>query len=129
VYDRYRDKADFYLIYIREAHPTDSRRPAPHVKIAQPKTLQERWGVAQKFCTHFKLSIPTLVDDMNDSCSRAYNAFPDRLFILSKDGTIAYRGGRGPRGFKIDEMEKALQKILSAASGRGSSSEKRKEKS
>jgi len=115
VYERYRDKADFYLVYIREAHPTGSRRPAPHVKIGQPETLEERWGVARKFCTHYKLSIPTLVDDMKDSLSRAYNAFPDRLFILGKDGKIAYRGGRGPRGFKITEMEKALKRILSGA--------------
>jgi Ni,Fe-hydrogenase III small subunit len=59
-----------------------------------------------------KLTIPVLVDDMKDTVSKAYNAMPDRLFILAADGTIAYRGERGPRGFKVQEMEEALKTLL-----------------
>jgi len=53
-----------------------------------------------------------LVDDMDDTVAKAYNAMPDRLFIVKADGTIGYCGGRGPRGFNVDEMEKALAKLL-----------------
>jgi hypothetical protein len=49
---------------------------------------------------------------MKDTVARAYDAMPDRLFILDAEGTIAYRGERGPRGFKLDEMDKALLKLL-----------------
>jgi len=56
--------------------------------------------------------MPVLVDDMQDSVAKAYNAMPDRLFIVKADGTIGYRGNRGPRGFDVDEMEKALVKLL-----------------
>ena len=34
--------------------------------------------------------------------------------ILSPDGTIAYRGGRGPRGFNVAEMETSLTNLLDA---------------
>ena len=56
--------------------------------------------------------MPVLVDDMQDTVAKAYNAMPDRLFIVKADGTIGYRGNRGPRGFDVDEMEKALVKLL-----------------
>ena len=49
---------------------------------------------------------------MKNTVATAYNAMPDRLFILGADGKIAYRGARGPRGFKVDEMEQALKKLL-----------------
>jgi len=59
-----------------------------------------------------------LVDDMMDSVAKAYSAMPDRLFILDAEGKIAYRGERGPRGFRVDEMEKAILKLLSARKAR-----------
>ena len=59
-----------------------------------------------------ELTMPQLVDDMKDTVAQAYNAMPDRLFILGADGKIAYRGARGPRGFKVTEMKQALQKLL-----------------
>jgi hypothetical protein len=30
------------------------------------------------------------------------------------DGEIAYRGDRGPRGFKVAELEQALRKLAGA---------------
>lgn len=100
-------------MYIREAHPTDGRRPAPHVKIEQPRTYERRKEVAGECCTALKLTMPVLVDDMRDTACNAYNAWPDRLFILAADGKIAYRGGRGPGGFKLDEVERSLKAVLS----------------
>lgn len=56
--------------------------------------------------------MPILVDDMQDTVAKAYNARPDRLFILGADGRIAYRGARGPRGFDVDEMAAALATLV-----------------
>lgn len=58
--------------------------------------------------------MPVLVDDMQDSVAKAYNAMPDRLFVVKSDGTIGYRGDRGPRGFDVDAMAKALGEIVVA---------------
>ena len=33
IYKTYKSKADFYLVYITEAHPQDGRRPSKRVKI------------------------------------------------------------------------------------------------
>lgn len=99
---------------MREAHPRGSRRPNRRVDIEQPDTLEERAGVAGKCAAALSLEIPLLVDDMKNSVATAYNALPDRLFIVGTDGRIAYRGDRGPRGFDPDGMEKALEKLLRA---------------
>jgi len=37
------------------------------------------------------------------------------ILILSPDGTIAYRGQRGPAGYNVPEMEAALAKLLDPA--------------
>jgi hypothetical protein len=52
---------------------------------------------------------------MQDTTSRAYAAFPDRLYLVGKDGKLVYTGGKGPRGFKPDELEDALRSELKLA--------------
>ena len=51
---------------------------------------------------------------MKNSVATAYNAMPDRLFIVGADGRIAYRGSRGPRGFDPDALAKSLAALLSS---------------
>ncbi len=112
MYKKYKDKVDFYWVYVREAHAVGSRRPARHIKIEQPTTFDERKETATRCQGELSLAMPQVIDDMKNSVASAYNALPDRLFILSADAKLAYRGDRGPRGFKVNEMEKALAELL-----------------
>ncbi len=103
MYRDWRDRAEFFLVYIREAHPTDGWNLPNNVKVSDPKTLGERKEAAT-FCRKaLDLSMPVLVDDMEDSANRAYAAWPERLYVIGKDGRIAYAGGMGP--FKFDPKE------------------------
>ena len=52
-----------------------------------------------------------LLDDMNDTVSKAYSALPERFFILGTDGAVAYSGARGPRGINLDALEKRLVEL------------------
>ncbi len=112
VYETYRDRADFHWVYIREAHAIDGPRPSRTVQIKQPTTDEEREAVATNCAEAIDLRIPLLIDDIEDTVMKAYDAWPDRLFIINSDGRISYRGGRGPGGFNVAEMERALQGIL-----------------
>lgn len=111
MYEQNKDSVDFYLIYTKEAHASDSRRPNKSVSIKNHTNLAERSAAANSCLQDLKINIPTLLDDMQDRVASAYSAHPDRLFIIGADGKIAYCGEKGPRGFNASEMEKALKTI------------------
>jgi hypothetical protein len=70
--------------------------------------------VANACSLRLDLTIPTLIDDMSDSTDRKYYALPDRLFLVGRDGRIAFRGAPGPFGFVAAELERAIVEELSA---------------
>ena len=58
------------------------------------------------------MNMPLLVDEMDDRTGHAYSGMPARLYVIDRDGKVAYKSGRGPFGFKPDEMEQALVMLL-----------------
>ena len=82
------------------------------IAIQQPKTLFERAKVARQCCTALEMSMPLLVDTIDDRVGHAYSGMPDRLYVIDRWGKVAYKGGRGPFGFKPGEMEQALVMLL-----------------
>jgi thiol-disulfide isomerase/thioredoxin len=113
---RYKDDALFLAIYVREAHPTDGWRmgsnDAAGVIVAQPRDYAERVAVANICNTKLKMSIPLLVDEIDDRVGHAYSGMPGRLYLIDCEGKIAYKSGRGPFGFKPGELEQALVMLL-----------------
>lgn len=109
---RYRDQVTTLGVYIREAHPTDGWKMQSNervgVCIAQPTSLTERTAVATQCFAMITPSFPWGIDDVDDATGHAYSGMPARLYILSPEGTVLYKGGRGPFGFKPGEMEQAL---------------------
>ncbi len=78
----------------------------------QPTTFDEREEVAQACAVGLDLKIPTLIDDMDNTTDLAYSALPDRLYLIGKDGRIAYNGAQGPMGFRPDDLEAAIKDYL-----------------
>jgi Iodothyronine deiodinase len=112
MYARWRDEVDFYAVYIREAHPADGWSMESNdrvgIKIAQPKSTEERKQVAVDCCASLQMSMPLLVDSIDDYVGRAYSGFPDRLYLIDRAGKVAYKGGRGPFGYKTRELEQTM---------------------
>ncbi len=84
------------------------------VEFKQPKTYDERVAVAGECMKDLKIAIPCLVDDMNNTAQKAYAGWPDRLYVVGKDGKVAFKGELGPKGFKPADAEAALKKQLAA---------------
>ena len=81
--------------------------------VEDPDTLSERQQVAGVCMTRLQLEpMPALVDDVDDSVNEAYAAWPDRLYLVGRDGRIAYHGGPGPFEFKPEELDAAIRKEL-----------------
>ena len=78
------------------------------IAFAQPRDLKGRNAIAAKCCSTLEMTMPLLVDDLNDRVGHAYSGMPDRLYVIGRDGRVVYKGGRGPFGFNAGEMEQAL---------------------
>ncbi|MDB5392041.1 MAG: Iodothyronine deiodinase [Planctomycetaceae bacterium] len=116
VHKRFADEATFIAVYVREAHPTDGWKMESNnrvgVAVAQPKTFAERVAVASQCHRLLKPAMPLLVDEINDPVGHAYSGMPARLYVIDREGNVAYKSGRGPFGFKSGEMEQALVMTL-----------------
>ncbi len=109
---RYGGQVEFLAVYVREAHPTDGWRMHSNdesgISLKQPCSEGERVNVAQRCCSKLKMSMSMVVDEMDDRVGHAYSGMPNRLYLIDRKGRIAYKSGRGPFGFKPDELEQSL---------------------
>ena len=78
----------------------------------QPTTMEEREEVAESCSLHLDLSIPMLIDEMNNQVDEAYSALPERLYLIDEEGRVVYRSSWGPMGFKPNEFEEAIRAHL-----------------
>jgi len=82
------------------------------VLIRQHRSREERVDVGQSCMLKLALEMPGVVDEMDDGVCLAYNAMPERLYLVGTDGEIAYKGGMGPMFFLPDEWERAIGDYL-----------------
>jgi hypothetical protein len=115
-------------VYLREAHPVDGwsmGKDKVAKGIFQPKTAAERAQVAKTCCAALKMTMPMVIDEMDDRVGHAYSGMPDRLYVIDTEGRVAYQAGRGPSGFKPGEMEQSLiMLLLDKSNGRRASASK-----
>lgn len=113
--NRFRDRVSFLVVYIREAHPEDgwvlpeNRRSG--VAVHDPTTEDERRAVATACATRLEVRMPMVVDGIDNAVGSAYGGWPDRLYLVTRDGRIAYQGGDGPFGFRPAELERAIEAL------------------
>lgn len=82
------------------------------VLLANPKSAAERGEAAQACVRKLGLEMPAVVDGMDNAVESAYTAWPDRLYVIGRDGRIVAKSAAGPYGFKPDEAEAALQRAI-----------------
>lgn len=103
----------FLFVYVREAHPSDGWQMDDNVTddviYEQPRSADRRREIATACCQRLKITMPAVVDDLHDSVDEAYAGWPERIYVIDAAGRIAYAGGRGPFGFKPEELEAWLK--------------------
>jgi Iodothyronine deiodinase len=116
LYDRYGSEVAFLIVYIREAHPedgwvlADNRREG--VELVDATTLDEREDAAHACAVSLRTRIPMALDRLDDQVASQYGGWPDRLYLVGRDGRIAYQGGEGPFGFLPEELAAAIEREL-----------------
>lgn len=123
IYRENRDIAEFFLVYISEAHAKNDVLPtysAFKYDIREPKSLEQRSEVAHKLVQNKGLTMPCLVDGMGNEVARSYRAWPDRVVLIDETGRVGVTSPRGPFGIKralkrVDRWLDAHRKSLDAA--------------
>jgi len=117
---RYSDRAHFLVVYVREAHPEDgwvlAENRRSQLSVHDPRTDGERLAVAGTCAAGLRMNLPMVIDRVDNAVASVYGGWPDRLYLVGRDGRIAFQGGPGPFGFKPEELERALQRESGAAS-------------
>ena len=110
MYQQYKDRVAFVLVYIREAHP-DSILYIPTAAggkelevVPQTSTSVERLKNLQQCALMLQMTMPALIDSDDNAVNRAYAAWPDRLYVVGTDGKVAYKSAPGPFGFKTPDL-------------------------
>ena len=106
------------MVYIKEIHPTDGWQVKENeqdaVLFTQHQSMQERVEVGEACMIKLALELPAIVDEMDDVVAKAYAGMPERLYLIGKDGNVAYKGGMGPMFFRPLEWEQAIRDYLAA---------------
>jgi hypothetical protein len=109
------------VVYIREAHPSDGWQVPSNVRsgivFEDPKDIQARRVVAKNCIHDLGLEIPTLLDGMDNAMMKAYNAWPNRVYVLGGDGIVYWKGPRGPGGVSRARFEAPLEELLALPGG------------
>ena len=112
MWERWREQVQFMVVYIREAHPEEGWVVTPNrdedIRVNDPVTLDGRVEVAATCAINLQIRMPVVVDDIDDHIARAYGALPDRLYLVDRNGTIAFQGEQGPWGFDPQALESAI---------------------
>jgi hypothetical protein len=112
LWERYRDRVAFVVVYVREAHPEDgwvvTQNREDDIEIHDPTTDDERADAATACALRLAIRMPVVIDAIDDAVCRAYGGYPDRLALVGAGGVLRYLANEGPFGFIPDELAAAI---------------------
>ena len=88
------------------------RRPSPAPTTSVPGSRRRAAGL-------LGLGFPMLVDTIDDTVGNRYSGMPGRLYVIDREGKIAFKSGRGPYLFKPAELEQSLVLLLNEDVSKG----------
>jgi len=84
------------------------------VVFASPRNEEERAFVAGACVRKLGIKFPAVIDGFDNTVEKAYTGWPDRLYLIDRNGKIAYKSKPGPFGFKPDELKTEIAKLAPA---------------
>jgi hypothetical protein len=112
----YGERVAFFVVYIKEAHPEEGwvlgRNRRADVRVNDPITEERRAEVAETCAVRMRIHMPVLVDGSDNAVASAYGGWPDRLYLIGRDGRVAFQGHEGPFGFEPAELDAAIRAEL-----------------
>ena len=82
------------------------------IRVNQHTTYEERQAVAELCTTHLEITVPAIIDKIDNATSIAYGAFPGRIYVIDADGIVRFKTRHGPFGWSVPEASAALLDVL-----------------
>jgi hypothetical protein len=115
---QFKDRVDFYCVYIQEAHPDDGWQVQHNLDdgiiLNTPNTIEERADIAEVCVLRLNMAMPMLLDDMTDQADRLYNALPERLYLIDENGIVRFKTVAGSRGFAPEDWAETIAAMVGA---------------
>jgi hypothetical protein len=120
LYEKYGDRADFFILYTVEAHPAGS--PSPYadrewvteenrragILLKAPSSYKERVALASQCRTNLRVGVPILIDEMDNSGWERFGKAPNAAYLIDSKGKVRFRQG----WFDPVNLERALLMVL-----------------
>ena len=81
------------------------------VVFRNPRSDEERIKVADSCVRNLGIRMPALIDGIDNKVEQEYTAWPDRWYLIDKDGRVAFKSKPGPFGFHPAGLEEAIGKL------------------
>jgi tetratricopeptide (TPR) repeat protein len=122
LFERYHDQVDFRLVYIREAHAEggpeaqwqSTINQKEGIALSPARNATEKQEHANLCLRTLDLPFPALVDGMDDRAETAYQAWPSRVYLIGRNGRVAFNTRLGELDFHPADLEGALREIVAA---------------
>lgn len=113
-------RVNLAIVYVIEAHPSGDPSPysgteevtnenrIDHVRCRQPRTLQERLALANKFRAALHVDAPMFVDGMDNLAWKSLGGGPNMGMLVDEQGIVLARQG----WFDAASMEKAADVLV-----------------
>lgn len=111
--ETYKDKMDFFCVYIQEAHPDDGWQVEHNIEqdavFNAPVNIEERAAMAEICVLRLDMKMPMLLDNMSNEVDGKYNALPERLYVLDAKGRVTFKTVAGSPGFDPEAWAEAIK--------------------
>ena len=119
---QYGDKLKIFLVYTREAHPSDMPSPysekheiwipklnlKDHIKANQPITYGDRKLLALKWQQEYNIEVPILIDNPDNKFWLDFGQAPNFAYLIEPHGSVYYKQS----WFKMEGLEKAVSELI-----------------
>ena len=122
---QYSSRIDFRLVYISEAHTEGGAETQwqstinarEGIDLPPARDLAEKQSHADLCVRKLRLPFPVVVDGMDAAAEKAYAAWPSRVYLVDRDGHVAFNNRLGELDFHPEDLDRAIREMLT---GRGS---------
>jgi tetratricopeptide (TPR) repeat protein len=116
LYDRYRRQVQFAMVYVAEAHAGGDWKSTINeregIELQPAKSDGEKRAYADSCARKLHIEYPLAADGLDRKVEQAYHAWPSAVYLIARDGRVAWSSRLGELDFHAEEMEQAIQALL-----------------